>query len=325
MNKPVLSIGIITCNQGRFIEKAIQSLLAQKTSYEYEIIICDDASEDDTAEIIDSLSSKPTRPIQFIRNEKRLGPIFNGKNFFDQARGKYLCYLEADDYWINENKIQTQTDFLEVNPDYVGCFHDAEIISDIIISEQTPGQLLEQTHGIWKYYSQFNKYTPDMYPWDILQRKIVPTASLLFRNILSEDFFERFSGNKLSISWALHLELIKNSKFRYFNEPWSVYLDHEDGFSKSIDLLSYKLNNIDILQKFSKDDYYKTIIKDVYKAIANEYYFLLHCNEAKKLDKKQYKYYCSEYKKWTERSLKTEIKSFRIHHNQPGGMKSCAE
>lgn len=309
-----LSIGIISCNQAEFIVKAINSVFEQKTSYVIELIICDDASDDATDKVVNEMMPKSPFKWVYLKNQNRIGPLLTGNNFAKNANGKYLCWLDADDFWCYEFKIQKQIDFLEANNEYKGCFHDAKIISDIQINENTSVQLSEQTHGYWKRYSQFNAYQPDFYPWDVLQRKIIPTASLIVRNVDLSSFFSRHNDINLSVSWALQLELIKNGKFKYFNEEWSVYFDHADGFSKSIDLVTFKLNNIKILSKLIDDDYYSFLKKDVYRAIVNEYFFLLHSSEAQKRGKKEYHSYCKEYSKWSEKATKEEIESFKTAH-----------
>ncbi|MEI6346653.1 MAG: glycosyltransferase family 2 protein [Bacteroidota bacterium] len=314
MGTPILSIGIISYNQAEFIEKAINSVMAQQTQYPFELIICDDASEDNTDDIVNGLLRGVSFSTQYVRNKTRKGPLLNGKNFIKHASGKYLCWMDADDYWCYENKIQKQIDFLESNLDYNGCFHDAKIISDIEINEDLSEQLKEQTHGRWKSYSQFNTYQSDFYPWDVLQRKIIPTASLMIRNRDLNHFLEKHLDVNLSVSWALHLELIKNSKFKYFNELWSVYFDHAKGFSKSIDLVTFKLNNIQILFKLLDDAYYSALKKDVYRAIANEYYFLLHSAEAQKRSTKEYRDYCKAYTKWADKATKEDVERFKTTH-----------
>ncbi|OQA00305.1 MAG: Hyaluronan synthase [Bacteroidetes bacterium ADurb.Bin408] len=312
MNKPDLSICIISCNQAQFIEHAVTSVLKQQTGYSLELIICDDNSADNTEQIISTLLAGTAIPFKFIRKESQAGPLHNGKDFFLlHAGGRYICWMDADDYWNYPAKVETQLKFLEQNPDYAGCFHDAEIKSLIHIQKENSHQLKTQTHGKWKFYSQFNHYSEDYFPWHALQRQIIPTASLIVRNKELHGFYERYKDINLSVSWALHLEFIKNSRFRYFNEPWSVYLDHKDGLSKKVNLLTFKLNNIKILEQLLTDSYYKTIIKDVYKAIAQEYYHLLHTREAQELPRKVFNTYCSLYKKWMKRAVEEEITSFK--------------
>ena len=98
-------------------------------------------------------------------------------------------------------------------------------------------------------------------PWALIERNIIPTASLIFRNTDIVGFLKKYSASEFSLSWALHLEIIKGSKFKYFNETWSVYNDHPRGISKKYDIVDFKLNNIKILESLLLDkswDYNKT-------------------------------------------------------------------
>jgi glycosyltransferase involved in cell wall biosynthesis len=283
----------------------------QKVDFDFEIIIADDFSTDNTREILISYKNKYPEKINLLLAEKNQGVFINAKNINENCQGKYIAILEGDDYWLDENKLQKQVDFLEKNFEYAGCFHDASIISTNHLPENTNEQAKEQSHGQWKTYSQFNRYTENFYPWDVLQRKIIPTASLVFRKKDLHHFYEKFSGIELSLSWAYHLEIIRGSKFKYFNEIWSMYVDHPHGFSKSIDMLTYKLNNIRILLILLDDEYYFSLKKDVYKAIAQEYFFLLHCNQAKELKRSTYQRYLKEYIRWSKKMLKAEADAFK--------------
>jgi len=270
-----ISVGIAVCNHANFIKDAVDSVLAQKHHFSWEILIHDDASDDESTEIIADYCKQYPELIRLIRQEKRIGPFLSGKTLFENAKGKYITWLDADDYWTNPDKLQQQITFLENNSDYSGCFHDARIISttDLAVDDQ---QMHEKTHKQYKLYSQFNHYQTDMYPWDLLERKIIPTASLVFRKGDMSYFFDKFSGFGLSVSWALQLYAIKNGKFRYFNEVWSVYRDHPQGLSKLVGTIQFKENNIAILRQLKRDGYYCSQKIHIYRAIAREYLQMMH-------------------------------------------------
>ncbi|MBI4645433.1 MAG: hypothetical protein HY738_02280 [Bacteroidia bacterium] len=146
----------------------------------------------------------------------------------------------------------------------------------------------DQFHSEFQYYSQFNRYRPDFFPWDLLQRNIIPTASLMFRNLDYSAFFEYFGYVSLSLNWVIHLYLIRYSKFRYFNEAWMVYNDHGHGVSKYVNHNEFKKTNIKVLKKLIKDDYYKNIKKDVFAAITSELYQMLMNKGSMKMPGREY-------------------------------------
>jgi glycosyltransferase involved in cell wall biosynthesis len=124
MNRPLLSVCLITYNHVNYIKQAIESVLMQKTSFDYELIIADDCSTDGTTEIIKKYAEKHPKIIRTIIHEKNVGPGENYVTLLEAARGKYIAYLEGDDYWIENTKLEQQVVFLEQNPDYALCCHD---------------------------------------------------------------------------------------------------------------------------------------------------------------------------------------------------------
>lgn len=288
---PVITIGIVNYNYGKFIAKAIDSVLAQKISYSYELLIADDASTDNSREIINKYIEKYPEKIRPVFNENNSGPVTCAWKLISNSKGKYITWLDADDYWTYENKLQEQIDFLESHPEYTGCFHDADIINE------TEDISYSQSLGTFRYYSQFNRYNSDFNPWDLLDRNILPTAALVFRNRDFSDFFRTYNLHLHSFSWAFQLEIIKGGKFRYFNQCWSAYLDHTGGLSKKLSSESFSLNNIKILKRLKKDSFYRRYRNLIWKSIAHEYDCIVY-KEGRIKTKYAFKSQCSYFRVW---------------------------
>lgn len=116
-----ISIIVLTYCHEAYITQALDSILAQKTDLHYEILIGDDASTDATPEIICSYAEQYPQVIHPILRKENLGGNRNSYELFGLAKGKYIAVLEGDDYWLDREKLQKQWDFLESNPEYVGC------------------------------------------------------------------------------------------------------------------------------------------------------------------------------------------------------------
>ncbi len=108
-------------NQAPYVAQMIESVLCQKTNFEFEFIIANDCSSDESGKIIEQYAQKH-KCIRFIDNKSNLGLIGNYTQCLEMAQGKYVAGLGGDDFWIDENKLQMQVDFLEANPDY-GMVH----------------------------------------------------------------------------------------------------------------------------------------------------------------------------------------------------------
>lgn len=118
-----VSVVVITYNHARFIRDCLDSILIQKTNFRFEILVGDDASPDDTQDILrEYLDRYPT----IFRMELRptnLGATKNVYDMFLKAKGRYIAFAEGDDYWTDVKKLQIQYDFMEESPSYSFCSH----------------------------------------------------------------------------------------------------------------------------------------------------------------------------------------------------------
>jgi len=123
-----VSILCMAYNHGKYIRQTLESMVSQKTDFPFEILINDDASTDNTAEIIREYSEKyPDIVKPIFQKENQYSKGINIQNTFNipRAQGKYLAYCEGDDYWTDEYKLQKQVDFMKKHPDCTLCIHNA--------------------------------------------------------------------------------------------------------------------------------------------------------------------------------------------------------
>lgn len=289
----LVSIAVIVYNHRPFIEKAINSILMQKVDFQYKIVIGDDGSTDGTTDVLKMLRDRYPDKIELVLSEKNRGVLNNLKQIAERCNGKYVAVIDGDDEWVYDKKLQTQIDFLINNPDYAGCFHDAGI------NDTTPSSEKHLAHySTQKFYSQFNLYKETFYPWDVIHRNIIPSSTLVYVNKNIFDEFKKYNTICYSCDWLCELLIIRNSKFRYFNFRWSIYNNHPSGVTKLVSNYRLIKENISVLRTLLKDDYYGSIKKDVCYSIARETAFLLHCEDAKSLDRKKFLFYLVSFLKY---------------------------
>ncbi|MCG2579794.1 MAG: glycosyltransferase family 2 protein [Marinobacter sp.] len=135
LDAPMVSVVCHTYNHEKFIADALNGFLAQVTTFPFEIIVHDDASTDNTPEVIRKYASRYPKIIRLILQTENIyqkglrPPMFS----FPKARGKYIAFCEGDDYWIDKKKLEVQVSFLENNPDYVLCYTDAVAFSSGVV------------------------------------------------------------------------------------------------------------------------------------------------------------------------------------------------
>ena len=126
MSKPLVSICCATYNHEKYIRECLDGFVMQKTDFDFEVIIHDDASTDTTAAIVREYEREfPNiiKPIYQSENQYSKGISVMRVLVYPRAEGKYIAMCEGDDYWNDPLKLQKQVDFMEQHSDFGGCFH----------------------------------------------------------------------------------------------------------------------------------------------------------------------------------------------------------
>ena len=166
---PLVSILIPTFNHEPFLAQALESALAQITSFPVEILVGNDASTDGTGRILDAFASRFPDRIRAFHAPVNVGGHANFSQLYAAARGQYIALLEGDDYWTNPSKLQLQVDHLATHPACSLCFHQVEIRDEIGTS---PITLSNPSDPLITGLSRITRFN------------YIHTASVVFRNHL---------------------------------------------------------------------------------------------------------------------------------------------
>lgn len=216
-SKILVSIICNTFNHERFIRDALDGFVTQKTTFAFEVCIHDDASTDETANIIREYECKyPNiiKPIYQLENQYSQGRSPVQINI-DRANGKYLSFCEGDDYWIDQFKLQKQVDYMESHPDCSFCFTNG------IVRE---GDILKEKVIPWKHGGviRYEKSKQDYNMSDIELVGYIPTASFMFPKTIWDsipNFSDRiFRGDGF---WKMYFT--SKGYAHYINEATCVY------------------------------------------------------------------------------------------------------
>lgn len=121
-----VSVMCICYNQVDYVADALDSFLAQKTDFPFEILVNDDCSTDGTTEVLREYERRHPDRVTLVthdENQYSKGVYPWGTFLLPRARGRYVALCEGDDFWCDPTKLQRQFDVMEANPRLSACVH----------------------------------------------------------------------------------------------------------------------------------------------------------------------------------------------------------
>jgi glycosyltransferase involved in cell wall biosynthesis len=236
-----VSIFMLTYNQETFIAQAIESVLMQKTSFDYQLVIGEDCSTDSTREICEKYSQDHVNSIKLLPNLKNnIGLIANYMRTIIACDGKYIGICDGDDYWIDNLKLQKQVDFLESNSDY-------HIVGSNYIKLFSDNRLIEDKKFREKLVYEFD---------DLIFNNLIPSVTVLFRNISQSDHLPNWILNFPYGDWPTYLWVLKNGGKIHFLEDVTAVYRMDIGVSAKIrkNLIDIEIINLNILECLASDE-----------------------------------------------------------------------
>lgn len=214
-----VSVRIITYNHAPFIAQAIESALMQRTNFDFEIVIGEDASNDGTREIVAEYAKKHPNKIRALFHDRKNVIYYKGKptgrwNFIETlkaCKGEYIAMLDGDDFWTNPDKLQQQVDYLDAHPDCAICAHD-------VTNVYPDGKEIPWTN-VPSTYSFSELLTLKYYP---------PTSSIVYRNRVGMDFPDWFSRVMVG-DFPLLLMIAEHSSIAHLPVNMAGYRHHSGG------------------------------------------------------------------------------------------------
>lgn len=209
----LVSISCVTYNHAPYVARALDSYLMQKTKFKFEILVYDDASTDQTQEIIRQYEKRYPeiiKPYYQTKNQYSQGK-YNVEGFFNypRAKGKYIAMSDGDDYWTDENKLQLQVDYMEAHPECAMCLHAARIetqeraVQSMEIRPYKRSRLISAEEVIDKPFNY-------------------PTASLLFRTEYTRDLQEYYYTSPVG-DIPIQIHMAAKGSVYYMDRKMSVY------------------------------------------------------------------------------------------------------
>ena len=228
----------MTYNHARFISKALDSVLMQKTNFPFEILVSEDCSTDGTREIVQAYHQRFPEKISLLLSEKNVHTNEIVSRGIHAAQGKYIALLDGDDYWLSSDKLQKQANFLDNHLECSMCFHNAQAFNEDNKQEQ------------WNWTSSEQKEFSTLQ--DLWRGNFIATCSTMFRNHLIEKIPDWYNSFFPITDWPLYILLAEHGQIGYINETLGAYRLHAGGL----------YSPYTVKQKLSKTlDFYRRINK----------------------------------------------------------------
>jgi len=233
-----VSVIVATYNHEKFIEQALESIASQKTNFKFEILVGDDCSTDKTPSIINKIAQKyPDKMIPIIRDEN-IGVYNNFQDLFNLAQGKYIALNEGDDFWVDNNKLQIQVDYLEKHQECSVCFHPVNVID-----EET-----DKIEGVFPANLAGNKFSFER----LFQSNIIQTNSVMYRNNIQNN--QQLNPATLPLDWFWHMQNSLYGEIHMIPKVMATYRKHQGGIwsKKSLFFRENSEGNILVFTEINK-------------------------------------------------------------------------
>ena len=224
MNKPLVSVSMISYNAEAYIADAIESVLNQQTEFSFELVIGDDASTDGTRAVAEAYANRHPGIIRLLPKGENLGIAANTARNFSHCRGKYIAICDGDDVWADPLKLQKQVHFLEQYDDYGISYSDVATISETSAPLEDPEILEMRTR-----YKQGDVF------FDLLQANFISNSSAVFRRKYLDDHLilpARTYHIQDHILW-LHIAA-RGGKAHFVPERTTLYRKHSSALTVKV-------------------------------------------------------------------------------------------
>jgi glycosyltransferase involved in cell wall biosynthesis len=206
----IVSVCMLTYKHEKYIEKAIRGVLEQKIDFCIELIIANDCSPDNTNNIINEIINSNNNNniiIKYFLHPINIGMIENSKFVLEQTNGKYIAICEGDDYWIDQNKLIKQVEFLEKNEEFGLVYTDL----NIYVQKYNYFIISIFKNNVFKKYNKLNEI--------ILSQCFLAPCTWVYRKSLISDYSYKFND----VSFAVLIDIVSKSKIKYLPITTTVY------------------------------------------------------------------------------------------------------
>lgn len=233
-----------TYNHEKFIGKAIESVVTQKTDFPFELVIGEDCSKDSTRAICERYAAKHPEIVRLLPSDQNWGMSKNGIRIMSHCRGKYIAILDGDDFWSDPYKLRDEVAFLEQHPEYGMVHTDVDAVSETgeMIESEEVNHRRENYEDGRAFFTLLGSYN------------FINSCTAMFRHDLLH-----MTDNSVEQYWFSYdlwywLRISMRSKVHRLNKRTACYRMHQGGITNTAQFKKGQKRNyyvlFDVLKNF---------------------------------------------------------------------------
>ncbi|HFU4188851.1 TPA: glycosyltransferase [Streptococcus suis] len=234
MEKVAVSVICTSYNYEQYISKALDSILNQKTDFIFEVIVVDDCSTDSSRTILEKFREQYPNYIRLFFNEKNKGLTRTWIDICKEARGKYIARCDADDYWIDEYKLQKQFDLLESDEALLWSNTSFNIVDE---NEQVLAEDVFR-NGPIAYANTYEKM--------LATKGMTLTSSWMVDTKLMQDVNQVIDPDSVDDGFPMQLEFFQKTKLAFVDDVCVAYrmTSNSDSRPVSEEKMLHRINGL---------------------------------------------------------------------------------
>lgn len=214
-----VTVILTTYNHERFIALSLNSILMQETDFDFEIIVIDDFSTDNTREILDLYKRENPGKVKLQLNVQNRCDNSAQMELLESTQSDYVALLDGDDCWTSTNKLQKQIEIMERSKELAISFHNVVAFYE------------NETKKPYYYHKRYQQETLSLS--DLFYHNFIAGCTPVLRTNAIPSMPEWYQDCVYG-DWPLYMLVAQNGPIRYINEVMGVYRIHDGGIFSNL-------------------------------------------------------------------------------------------
>ena len=237
-DSPKVSAFVLTHDHAEWIGDAIESAVAQRPPFAFEVLVADDCSTDGTREIVREYERRHPDLVRTFLPDRNLGVEGIWLQAARECRGEYIALLDGDDYWTDREKLTRQAALLDAHPEWISCFHRATLFDE---------------GGSFPPRQATPDFDRDEFELeDLLRANFIPYLTVMFRR-RALDRIPAWGFSYLWYDWLFHIACARQGRIGFLDEDFAAYRVHSGGNWSSRDRVFQLEEDLRVYERLTRE------------------------------------------------------------------------